>query len=231
MLRTTFEDHISNLRNVLRRLQQKGVKLKPRKCRLFQKEVSYLGWIVSADGHRVDPSGTKAVTDLRDASPKTVREVRKMVGLLGYYRRDIQDFSRIAPPLNKLLKGPEAEAEKGQEDRRTRKRKALTQLPPSYPVQWEERHQEALNKLVDCITQLPVMAYPRYDQPFTLHTDASEHGLSAVLYQEQEGKLRVMRYGSRTLTPVENNYRLHSGKLEFLALKWAITEKFHDYLN
>ena len=63
-----------------------------------------------------------------------------------------------------------------------------------------------------------------------LHTDASDKGLRAVLYQSQNGKLRVIGYGSRTLTPAERNYRLHSGKLEFLALKWAVCEKFRDYL-
>ena len=59
-----------------------------------------------------------------------------------------------------------------------------------------------------------------------LHTDSSETGLGAVLYEEQHGILRVIAYGSRTLTPAENNYHLHSGKLEFLALKWAICEQF-----
>ena len=63
-----------------------------------------------------------------------------------------------------------------------------------------------------------------------LHTDASESGLGAVLYQEQNKVLRVIGYGSRTLTPAEKNYHLHSGKLEFLALKWAICEQFRDYL-
>ena len=75
-----------------------------------------------------------------------------------------------------------------------------------------------------------VMAYPDFERPFVLHTDASSEGLGAVLYQEQGGKLRVVGYGSRTLTPAERSYHLHSGKLEFLALKWAITDKFRDYL-
>ena len=74
------------------------------------------------------------------------------------------------------------------------------------------------------------MAYPRFEDPFILHIDASEQGLGAVLYQRQEGRLRVIGYGSRTLTPAEKNYRLHSGKLEFLALKWAVTDRFRDYL-
>ncbi len=76
----------------------------------------------------------------------------------------------------------------------------------------------------------PVLAYPNFDLPFVLHTDASDQGLGAILYQHQDGKLRVIGYGSRTLTAAERNYHLHSGKLEFLALKWAVCEKFRDYL-
>lgn len=75
-----------------------------------------------------------------------------------------------------------------------------------------------------------MLAYPDFDRPFTLHTDASQKGLGAVLYQNQDGKMRVVGYGSRTLTPAEQNYHLHSGKLEFLALKWAGCDKFRDYL-
>ena len=67
------------------------------------------------------------------------------------------------------------------------------------------------------------MAYPEYEIPFVLHTDASQEGLGAVLYQKQQGRMRVTGYASRTLTPAETKYHLHSGKLEFLALKWAIT--------
>ena len=75
-----------------------------------------------------------------------------------------------------------------------------------------------------------VMAYPDYTKPFILHTDASERGLGAALYQKQDGQLRVISCGSRTLTPAERNYHFHSSKLEFLALKWAITEHLRDYL-
>ena len=225
MFSATFKEYIANLQKVLQRLRERGAKPKPSKCRLFQKEVSYLGRIVSAEGHRIDPSGTEAVTDLKNVSPKTV-QMRKIVGLLGYYRRHIEDFSRIAKPIYNLLKDHEVKGEKDLVNRRIKKAKILTQLPPSHPVEWEEVHQQALNKLIDCITQIPY-----YDQPFILHTDASEDGLGAVLYQKQGGELRVIGYGSRTLTLAgKKNYHLHSGKLEFLALKWAITEKCRDYL-
>ncbi len=87
-----------------------------------------------------------------------------------------------------------------------------------------------MNKLIECITSPPILAYPDYNAPFVVHTDASQHGLGAVLYQKQEGTLRVIAYASRTLTPAERNYHLHAGKLEFLTLKWSITEQFRDYL-
>ena len=74
------------------------------------------------------------------------------------------------------------------------------------------------------------MAYPDFSQPFILHTDASEECLGSVLYQKLDGKMRVIGYASRTLNPAESKYHLHSGKLEFLALKWAITEQFGDHL-
>ena len=83
---------------------------------------------------------------------------------------------------------------------------------------------------MNCLTTPPILAYPEYEKDFILHVDASEKGLGAVLYQEQEKVLRVIGYGSRTLSPAERNYYLHSGKLEFMALRWAVTEQFRDYL-
>ena len=104
------------------------------------------------------------------------------------------------------------------------------QLPSNHPINWTEEHQVALQHLTKHLTSPPVMAYPNFEEPFLLHTDASETGLGAVLYQQQNGVLQVIAYGSRTLSPSERNYHLHSGKLEFLALKWSICEQFRDYL-
>ena len=73
-----------------------------------------------------------------------------------------------------------------------------------------------------------MLAYPDYTLPFVLHTDASFQGLGAALYQTQDGKKRVLGFASRGLSPSEKNYPAH--KLEFLALKWAITDKFADML-
>ncbi len=227
----SFDEQMEAVKKVLQRLQSHGVKLKPRKCELFKKEVRYLGRIVSAEGSRIDPSDTVAVTALKEQAPSTVGELRKILGLLSYYRQYIKDFSRIASPLYDLLKSNTEGAEpqrKGKHKVRNNKRNHV--VPSSKSIEWAGKHQEILEKLINCLIQPPILGFPDFSQPFILHTDASNQGLGAVLYQQQNGKLRVIAYGSRTLTAAEKNYHLHSGKLEFLALKWAITEKFRDYL-
>lgn len=88
--------------------------------------------------------------------------------------------------------------------------------------------QDAFDHLKQILSTPPILGYPDYSLPFELHTDASQKGLGAVLYQLQDGKKRVISYASGGLTKTERNYPAH--KLEFLALKWSITEKFNDYL-
>ena len=113
---------------------------------------------------------------------------------------------------------------------KTKKDTKLAQVPSNAPVVWNDEHQSAMEYLIDCLTKPSIMAYPDFNSPFILHTDACELGLGAVLYQCQIVKPRVIAYGSRTLTPAEKGYHLQSGKLEFLALKWAICDHFRDYL-
>ena len=220
---STFEDQIEHLRTVFQRLKKYGVKLKPKKCAMFKREVVFLGRVVSAQGYKLDPSTMAPILRLKDTPPKTVNEVRKLMGFLNYYRRYIENFSRIAKPIYNLVKIPET-------DGKGKSTSTGKQLGGNNPVSWTSTHQSALEKLIKCLVSAPVMAYPDPRSPYVLHTDASEGGLGAVLYQEQNGVLRVIAYGSRTLTPAEKNYHLHSGKLEFLALKWAICEQFRDYL-
>ena len=220
----TFDKHVEHVRQVLRRLRTNGIKLKPDKCKFFKREVHYLGQIVSGTGYRLDPAKIEAVNALKDTVPRTIGDVRKLLGLLGYYRRYIKNFAQIARPLFDLLKSPVNVDSKVQSQDHSSKQYA----PSSHPIQWLTKHQYALDRLLDCLTRPPILGYPDYSQQFELHTDASYQGLGAVLYQKQEGKMRVMGYGSRVLTPAEKRY--HAGKLEFLALKWAVCDHFRDIL-
>ena len=96
-------------------------------------------------------------------------------------------------------------------------------------VEWTEECQVAFEHLKHLCSQTPILPYANYQKPFKLHTDASEHGLGAVMYQKQDANTEhVIAYASRTLPKSERNYDTH--KLEFLALKWSIMERFHEYL-
>ena len=95
-------------------------------------------------------------------------------------------------------------------------------------IEWSEAADSAFVHLKKLCTSTPILAYPDYQLLFVLHTDSSSEGLRAVLYQKQDGKLRVIAYASRSVSKSESHYPAH--KLEFLALKWAVCEKFHEYL-
>lgn len=221
-----------HVRTVLQRYQKHGVKLSPHKCDLFQRKVRFLGRIVSEDGYSMDPAEIAPVQALKLRKPATVGDLRKMMGFLSYYRTYIPNFSRLARPLYQLITVPPQSTlpaePKGKKRRASTKSKG--QASPNTPITWTQTHQDVLNTLIDHLIEPPILAYPDLTLPFVLHCDASQDGLGAVLYQKQNGKMSVIAYGSRTLTPPEKNYHMHSGKLEFLALKWAICERFRDYL-
>ncbi len=229
----SFEEHLEHIRVVLQCYKKHGVKLTPKKCELFKSSVRFLGKLVTEEGYTMDPAEMAPVMALKEKAPATVGELRQMLGFLSYYRPFISNFSRLAHPLYNLLTAPNPENHTPDP---TVKRPSKTgkknngHLPSRTPIQWTRSHQEVLNQLVEALTKPPVLGYPDVTQPFVLHCDASQVGLGAVLYQRQQGKMRVIAYGSRTLSPSEKRYHLHSGKLEFLALKWAICERFRDYL-
>ena len=119
----------------------------------------------------------------------------------------------------------------------TTKRHARVKLPPLAPnvppFKWTTEHLESFNKLKEALTSAPVLAYPNYDKPFILEMEASLKGLGAVLTQEDdEGNYHIILFALVILLkPYEHSMRNYSSaKLELLALKWAICEKFKDYL-
>ena len=213
---TTFEEPLERLGAVFARLKEHNLKLKASKCEFMKSRVTYLGHVVSESGIETDPDKTEAIRTW--PIPRSVKDVRAYLGFTGYYRRFIQNYARIARPLNDLLIG-HSTCKKGN------KKKVKVKKTPFV---WTEKQQNAFDTLKEKLMNPPVLAYADYRLPFRLHTDASTTGLGAVLYQHQDGQDRVVAYASRSLKTSEKHYPAH--KLEFLALKWAITEKFHDYL-
>ena len=207
-----FDSHLRHLEEVFRAMEKYGLKLQPNKCHLLRREVNFLGHVVSAAGVSVDPGKVSAVKDWK--APRTVRQVRSFLGFVGYYRRFIKDFSKIAKPLNQLLVGTGRNRGRG-----------------SPNVDWDANCESAFQTLKQELLQAPILAYADFAKPFLLYTDASNLGLGAVLAQRQDGVERVIAYASRSLHPAERNDANYSSfKLELLALKWALSEKFKDYL-
>ncbi|GBL97396.1 Retrovirus-related Pol polyprotein from transposon 297 [Araneus ventricosus] len=168
----TFEEHLNNIRKVFQRLQKANLKLSPKKCRFFRKEVSYLGHIISADGVKTDPEKTKAVVDW--PRPETVHELRSFLGLCSFYRRFVRNFSTIARPLHKP-----------------------TEARSNF--NWTEECEKSFNTLKLALITSPVLTYLRTDKEFILDTDASNEGIGAVLSQKIGNEERVIAYFSKSL--------------------------------
>jgi hypothetical protein len=231
----TFEEHLEHTRKVLRRLIEHGGKLKADKCFLFQAELTFLGRVISEEGYQMDTKNLDAITKFKTKPPATVGELRRLLGMLGHFRRFIKDYSRIARPLFNLLENDEVKKEMVDEenehertDKKIGVKQSAGQLPSSKPITFGEEQEQAVNQLIDLISSVPILAFPEYSEPFIVHTDASKNGLGAVLYQQRDKELKVLAFASRTLVKAEKAY--HANKLEFLALKWAVTEAFHEYL-
>ncbi|PAA53525.1 hypothetical protein BOX15_Mlig001877g1 [Macrostomum lignano] len=201
----TVSEHLTNLEAVFQRLRAANLRLKPSKCRFLADEVKFLGHVVSKDGIDVDPEKIKEVRDW--SIPRNAKDLQSFLGLAGYYRNFIPEFSIVAAPLFDLTKKDK-------------------------PFSWREEHDEAFKKLKEELTGCRVMAYPNFDPTageFILDTDGStRQGLGAVLSQVQEdGSERVIAYGSRRLQGAEFNYC--TTRIELLALV-TFAERFRYYL-
>ena len=130
--------------------------------------------------------------------------------MVGHFRHFIAHFAWLVRPLNNHLEGDASKLK-------------------AHKVALSQKAKEAFSLLKQALLQAPVLKFADYSKPFMLETDASSDRLGAVLLQEgEDGKLHPIAYGSRSLTKAERNY--HSGKTEFLTLKWAITDHFKEYL-
>ena len=205
----TPEEHLQRMRVVFDRLREHGLKLKPSKCDIFKSEINYLAHHVSKEGVR--PSKRNLTSIAECPPPNTFTKVRAFVGLVGHYRRFIKGFAQIAAPLYDIISG-EDNAKKTER------------------VELSVEALDAFNRLKEACLKAPILAFPDFDRSFLLETDASGKGLGAVLSQKQDdGRYHPIAYASRVMNGTEQRY--HSNKKEFLALKWAVTDQFHEYLT
>ena len=195
-----FEKHFNHLKEVFERIRSAKFKVKTSKCRFGFRETKYLGLIVGKDGIKMDPSRTEAIR--KYPVPKNGREVRRFLGLASYYRKFIPDFAKIAVPLYYLTK-------------------------KNVRFKWDDLCQKSFKTLIESLISPQVLAYPKFDLPFVLTTDASGIGLGAVLSQVQDGEERVICFSSRALKAAEKNYS--TIERELLAIVWA-TQLFRPYL-
>ncbi|WVZ94095.1 hypothetical protein U9M48_040032 [Paspalum notatum var. saurae] len=173
------EKHEEHLRTVLTRLREHQLYTKFSKCAFWLREVSFLGHILSEKGVVVDP----------------ITKIRNFLGLAGYYRRFIKDFSKTAKPMTSLTK---------------KNTKYL----------WDPKCEEAFTSLKKSLTSAPVLAQPDITKPFDVYCDASGNGLGCVLMQEE----RVIAYASRQLRKHEANYATHDLELAAVSLKYILTQ-------
>ena len=190
-------------------LREHGLKLKPSKCDVFESVINYLAHHVSQKG--VLPSKKNLESIAQCPPPYTYTKVKSFVGLVGHYRCFIKGFAKIAAPLYDLTSG----------DNKDKKSEHVDLSPEAH---------EAFDRLKAACLQAPILAFPDFNKPFLLETDASRRGLGAVLFQKQaDGWYHPIAYASHVMNKTEQRY--HSNKQEFLTLKWVVTEKFHEYLS
>ena len=203
------EEHLQRMRVVFDCLKEHYLKLKPPKCDVFKLEINYLAHHVSWKG--VLPSKKNLESIAQCPPPDTYTKVKSFVGLVGHYRRFIKGFTKIAASLYDLTSG----------DNKENKSEHIDLSPDA---------REAFDHLKAACLQAPILVFPDFNKPFLLETDAPRRGLGAVLSQKQaDGQYHPIAYASRVMNETEQRY--HSNKQEFLTLKWAVTEQFHEYLS
>ena len=197
----TIEEHHIHVRRVLKKLLENNLYVKLEKCEFDKSETTFLGYVISKDGLKMDKEKVKAILDW--PIPTNVKEVQSFIGLCNYYRLFIKDFAKIANPIHKL----------------TRKNVQFI---------WGKEQQKAFDKLKQLFTSAPILRNPDSNKPFIVETDASNFAVGAVLSQEFDGKLHPIAFLSKSLTKCQRNYQIYDKEL--LAIKVAL-EEWRHYLE
>lgn len=197
---TTLKDHEQNIRQIFERIKKHGLQLQPTKCEFLRREVNYLGHVITEKGVKPDPKKIQCVVDY--PTPTNPKEVKSFLGLVGYYRKFIKDFSKKAKPLTNLLK-------------------------QNQQFIWSDMCQDSFSYSKNILINEPLLQYPDFNLPFNITTDASNIAIGAILSQGKIGTDLPIAYASRTLNRAETNY--NTTEKELLAILWAV-KQFRHYV-
>lgn len=197
----TFLEHLEILVKVAEKFEYANLTISEEKSRFCYKRLKYLGVILDENGINMDKSRIEAVANF--PIPKCTKDIQRLMGMAGWYRRFIRNFSEITAPISELLK-------------------------KNIKFEWNVEREKAFNQVISALTTAPVLANPDYAQPFEIQADACKQSCGAVLVQYQDGNERVVAYMSQKFTPTQKKY--HVTELECLAVILAI-EKFRPYVE
>jgi hypothetical protein len=197
----TESEHISHLREVLEVLRREKLYLKPSKCEWMLPEVEFLGHRIGRDGLAVDPHKVDAVKQW--PTPTNVSELRSFLGLAGYYRRFLEQYSQIALPLTELTKD-------------------------EVEWKWADSERGAFERLKGMLSDAPILRLADPDRPYVIHCDASGYAIGACLMQDHGNGLQPVSYISAKMKPAETRYAPH--EQELLALVYAC-KMWRHYLH
>jgi transposase InsO family protein len=204
----TFEEHLKWIRRVANRLSEANLTINTTKSKFCQREIKYLGYILSGNGLHPDPAKVTGILNYQ--APTRIREVRQFMGMANFYSRFIENFSGIIAPISDLLKG-----EKKNE-------KSMKKFV------WTAEAENAFNQIKSKLISAPILANPDFGSPFTVQTDASDRAIGAVLTQTQDGVEKVISYYSQKLSSAQRKYA--ATERECLAVLFAIRH-FRCYIE
>ena len=174
----TFKDHLQKVRVVLERFQRKGLRVNIDKSSFGISEVEYLGYLITKEGIKPDPKKVQGIVDM--ARPTTSTEIRRLVGLVQYYRDLWPRRSHVLAPLTEAAAGKAKRAK----------------------IKWTEELERAFQDLKKLVAKDTMLNYPDWSQPFEVHTDASDFQLGAVISQNN----KPIAFFSRKLNSAQKNY-------------------------
>ena len=200
----TLDDHLAKLELVLSRLQDANLKVNARKSNFCATETEYLGYILSRDGIKPQPKKVQSILAL--TPPKNVKDLRRFLGMVQYYRDLWARRSEMLAPLTSLV----GECGHTKTTKRLKVRKK--------PWHWEEVHQKAFDDVKATIAKDVTLAYPDYSQGFEIYTDGSKRQLGAVITQNN----RPIAFFSRKLSACQQKYSVT--EIELLAIVETLKE-------